>query len=223
MNSTLLNGIYGLLIGSAPTVALFCFVCAGFALRSEGGINYSTDGSFFKWITWGAIFLTITPILAYLYSLQIIAAGTVLSATNTTYTSTIQSAVPAFINNYLVDKIVPVVAGALVLKALLDTGEGHSPLPSIISALFLLGVDGFYQTAVGWNNTTYTATADLLQNMLNWALASVAPVLGAMSIYAAVLQYVRGRDWATPAFVGGALIIAAGIWSLVQKWAGVSL
>ena len=223
MNSNLVNGIYGLLIGCAPSLGLFCFVAAGFALRSEGGVNYSTDGAFFKWIAWGAIFITISPILAYLASLQFAAAGAGMSAGSTAYTAPLQNAVTNFVQYYLVGKIVPVIAGALVLKALLDAGEGRSPFPSVISALFLLGSDGLYQLAVGWNDGSTYATADLLSSMLTWALSSVAPVLGAMSIYASILQFIRGRDWSTPAFVGGALIIASGIWSLVQQWAGVSL
>jgi hypothetical protein len=30
---------------------------AGFQLREEGGTNFSSNGGFFRWILWGAVFL----------------------------------------------------------------------------------------------------------------------------------------------------------------------
>jgi hypothetical protein len=118
---------------------------------------------------------------------------------------------------------VPVIAGALVLKSLLDTGEGHSPFPSIISALFLLGVGGFFTQAQGWNDGTEYATSNILKSMLNWAMTSVAPVLGAMSIYGAIVQFVRKQNWSIYVIVGGGLLMVPVLWTLIQKWAGVTI
>jgi hypothetical protein len=223
MVPNLFQAIYTVLIACASPLALFCFITAGFQLRNEGGVNYSSNGSFFKWILWGAIFLTIIPIFAWLNSEGFVAAGTSIGSYSPSYTAPIQHAVTDFVTNFLLAKIVPVIAGALVLKSLLDAGEGHSPFPSIISALFLLGVDGFYVQAQGWNDGSVYATASVLKGMLNWALNSVAPVLGAMSIYGAILQFVRRQNWVTYVFVGAALLVAPALWSLVQSWAGVSI
>ena len=139
------------------------------------------------------------------------------------YTATIASAVQDFVYNVLRDRIVPVIAGALVLKSLLDTGEGHSPFPSIISALFLLGVGGFFTQAQGWNDGTEYATSNILKSMLNWAMTSVAPVLGAMSIYGAIVQFVRKQNWSIYVIVGGGLLMVPVLWTLIQKWAGVTI
>jgi hypothetical protein len=125
--------------------------------------------------------------------------------------------------NVVRDRIVPVVAGALVLKSLLDAGEGHSPFPSIISALFLLGIGGFFIQVEGWNTGSQYATADILKSMLGWAMTSVAPVLGAMTIYGGIVQFVRRQAWVVYAFVGAGFLAVPALWSLVQSWAGVSL
>jgi hypothetical protein len=203
-------------------MALFCFVMAGFQLREEGGVNFSSNGGFFKWILWGAVFLTLTGIFAWLTAeFPGVTFGTGGYAPD--YTWHIQTAVTDFVFNVLRDRVVPVVAGALVLKALLDTGEGRSPFPSIIAALFLLGVGGFFTQAQGWNDKSQYATADLLKSMLNWAMNSVAPVLGAMAIYGAIVQFVRKQEWVMYVVVGAGLLIVPALWALIQKWAGVTV
>jgi hypothetical protein len=218
----LFNALYSLMLTCATPLALFCFVMAGFQLREEGGTNFSSHGGFFRWILWGAIFLTLTGIFAWLSGEGF--AGVFGSGGGTaSYTAPISKAVQDFVYNILRDRIVPVIAGALVLKALLDAGEGRSPFPSIVSALFLLGVGGFFTQAQGWNDGSTYATADMLKSMLNWAMTSVAPVLGAMSIYGAIVQFMRKQNWGAYVVVGGSLLMVPALWSMVQKWAGVTL
>jgi hypothetical protein len=221
---TLISAIYSLLLACAVPVALFCFVMAGFQLRQEGGSNFSAQGGFFKWLTWGAIFLTLTGIFAWLTAQGFNGGVFGTTGTSTAYTALIQKAVTSFIYDILRDRIAPLIAGALVLKALLDTGEGKSPFPSIISALFILGVGGFFTLAnTSWNDGSQYATSNMLKNMLTWAMGSVAPVLGAMAIYGAIVQFVRKESWAIYLIVGGCLLMVPALWSLVQKWAGVTI
>ena len=59
--------------------------------------------------------------------------------------------------------------------------------------------------------------------MLNWAMTSVAPVLGAMSIYGAIVQFVRKQNWSIYVIVGGGLLMVPALWALIQKWAGVTI
>src|SRR5258707_12139096 len=99
MIPNLFQAIYTVLIACASPLALFLFIAAGFQLRNEGGVNYSSNGSFFKWIMWGAIFLTITPILAWLSSEGFTAAGTTIGTYSPSYTTQIQQAVSDFVNN----------------------------------------------------------------------------------------------------------------------------
>jgi hypothetical protein len=227
MSTPLLNTIFTILTTANVPLAILCFIMAGMQLRGEGGINYDANGGFFRWIAWGAVMLTIAPIMSWLSAEGITAAGNLggLAGARSLqpYGSSIVPALTDFVNNVLVARLVPVVAGALVLKALLDSSEGHSPIPSIVSSLFLLGISGFATMAQGWVAGDQYATTELLQSMLNWAMTSVSPVIGVICIYGAIIQYVRRKDWATAVFVGIAFLGVSGIWTLVKGWVGVSL
>jgi hypothetical protein len=223
-SNTIFSMVVSLLMTVNTPLALFCFVMAGLQLRGEGGINFDANGGFFRWMIWGAIFLTLAQIFAWLAAEGFTAASGGLSATTSSaYTVLIQNAVSDFVYNVVRDRVVPIIAGALVLKALLDTAEGHSPIPSVISALFLLGVGGFFTTAQGWNDGSTYATVDLLKSILTWAMTSVSPMMGIMCIYGAILQFVRKQNWSTLLFVGMAFLSVTAIWSLIQSWAGVTV
>jgi hypothetical protein len=225
MNTPLFNTIYGVLTQANLPLSLFCFVMAGFHLRAEGGVNYDANGGFFKWMAWGALMLTLTQAIGWLGSEGITAATNNggLSPATQPYASTIVKVLTDFVNVILVQKLVPVVAGALVLKALLDTSEGHSPIPSIISAIFLLGISGFYTSVELMAQSDNYATTELLSSILNWAMTQVCPIFGVLAIYGSIIQYVRGKDWLTTGLTGMAFLSVAGIWQLVQSWVGVSL
>lgn len=224
MSTTIFTYIVTLLMTTATPLALMCFVMAGLQLRGEGGVNYDANGGFFRWIVWGAIMLTLSPIFSWLAAEGFSAAsGGLSTGSSSAYTSLIGTAVSDFVNNFVVARFVPVVSGALVLKAVLDSAEGRSPLPSIIAALFLLGVGGFSSSMQGWNDGSTYATTNMLKSMLSWAMNSVAPVLGIMCVYGAILQFVRKQQWGTLVFSGMAFLAMPAIWTLVQGWMGVSV
>jgi hypothetical protein len=56
--------ISGMLVTLLPVAALGAIVLAGLRLRGEGGINYDAGGSFFKWLFWGALLLTLPAIFS---------------------------------------------------------------------------------------------------------------------------------------------------------------
>ena len=222
----LLNAIYYVLTTANLPLALFCFVMAGFQLRAEGGINFDANGSFFRWIMWGAIMATVPEVFSWLGAEGVIPATNMggLTGASAGYTQVLSRAISDFVNTVILDRLVPIMAGALVIKALLDAAEGHSPLPSIFAAIFLLGVNGIWATAeTNWLKTDQYATTEFLEGMLNWAMVSVCPVLGVMCLYTAILQYVKRSEWVTLALVGVAFLGIGGIWSLIQGWVGVTV
>ena len=46
--------------------------------------------------------------------------------------------------------IAPIVAGYIVLRSVLDTASGAGPLPSILSAMFLLAISSTHALIDGW-------------------------------------------------------------------------
>jgi hypothetical protein len=129
--------ISGMLVTLLPVAALGAIVLAGLRLRGEGGINYDAGGSFFKWLFWGALLLTLPAIFSAtipaLFSggpapVPPSAAGT---GTFGSVATSLTTGITSFVTNILVGRIVPLMAAALCFKGILDSSEGHSPLPSI--------------------------------------------------------------------------------------------
>ena len=217
------QAIIGLLSSLSVVAALASFVLAGLRLRAEGGVNYDAGGGFFKWMLWGAVFLTLPGIVGWLQLEGVPLNSITTGSITTSYGSQIQRIVSDLMNNVIIPGIVPVLAATLVVKAILDTAEGHSPLPSTIAALFLLGIQGFFNLASTWNDGSNFATVNLLERMVVYLATVICPLVGALSIGGAVLSYIRNRPWAPLVFTGFAFLCVPGLWALVKAMAGISL
>ena len=220
-----LQNVYSLLSSLSVVASLSCFVLAALRLRAEGGVNYDANGGFFKWILWGAIMLTLPSITIWLRSEGIqIDVLTVGSSGGVSYVTMIERPVTDFVYNYLVPHIVPVLAAALVFKAVLDGAEGLSPLPSIVAALFLLSIQGFFTMASTWeNNSNPYGTANFLMSMFQYAAYTLSPLIGAMCVVGAIFNYVRGNTWGHLVFSALGFLSLTGLWLLLQTFAGVTV
>jgi hypothetical protein len=221
------RAILGLLMDLTIPGALGAFVLAGMRLRSEGGMNFEASGGFLKWMFWGCFLLSIPSISSWLGAEGIPGASQLsqAGATGAAYTAGIEKVTGDFVDNFLVGHVVPVVAASLVFKAVLDLGQGYSPLASIISALFLLGVEGIWNLATGsWLQTggQYGVT-DMLMSMFGYAANRISPIVGGLALSGAILNYVRHRPWMGLVASSLAFLSVTGIWALVKTFAGVTL
>ena len=221
------RAILGLLMDLTIPGALGAFVLAGMRLRSEGGMNFEASGGFLKWLFWGCFLLSIPSISSWLGAEGIPGASQLsqAGATGAAYTAGIEKITGDFVDNFLVGHVVPVVAASLVFKAVLDLSQGYSPLASIISALFLLGVEGIWNLATGsWFQTggQYGVT-DMLMSMFAYAANRISPIVGGLALSGAILNYVRHRPWMGLVASGLAFLSVTGIWALVKTFAGVTL
>lgn len=220
----LLN-VYSLLSSLSVVASLSCFVLAALRLRAEGGVNYDANGGFFKWLLWGSIMLTLPSISIWLRAegvqINVISVG---ASNGVSYVAMIERPIADFVNNYLVPHVVPVLAAALVFKAVLDGAEGLSPLPSVIAALFLLSIQGFFVMVSGWgNNSDQFGTADLLMSMFQYAAYTLSPSIGALCIVGAIVNFVRGNSWGHLVFAALGFLSLSGLWLLLQTFAGVTV
>ena len=219
------RAVLGLLITLAIPASLVSFVIAGMKLRNEGGVNYQAGGGFLKWLFWGALLLTIPGWSTWLVKENVTAAAQLtMGSPSTAYTDGIGKLLGDFVDDMLVAHVVPVIAASLVFKALLDLSQGTSPTGSIVSALFLLGIQGVYTLATGsWMKTGAYGTTDLLMNAFNYATGTLSPIIGAIAVSAGILAYVQRKPWKGLMASGLGFLCAAGLWALVQSWAGVKL
>jgi len=221
------RAILGLLMDLAVPASLASFLIAGMRLRSEGGMNFEASGGFLKWLFWGCFLLSLPGVSTWLGNEAVPGASqlTVAGASHAQYTAGIERVTNDFVNDFLVGHVVPVVAASLVFKAILDLSQGYSPLASIVASLFLLGVQGFYNLATGsWMRSgDQYAVTDMLMSVFGYAANTISPIVGGLALSAAILNYVRHKSWVGLAASGLAFLSVAGIWALVQHFAGVSL
>jgi hypothetical protein len=221
------RAILGLLMDLAIPAALGAFVIAGMRLRSEGGMNFEASGGFLKWLFWGCLLLSLPGVSQWLGSEGVPGASqlTIAGATGAQYTQGVEKVTTDFVDNFLVGHVVPVVAASLVFKAILDLNQGAGPLPSIVAALFLLGIQGIYNLATGsWmqSGDQYGVT-DMLMQAFGYAANRISPIVGGLALSAAILNYVRHRPWEGLVASGLAFLSVTGIWALITSFAGVTL
>lgn len=222
----IITDLISILSALAPVACLACFVLAGLRLRAEGGVNYDAGGGFFKWMLWGVVFLTLPGITLYLQQHNIpIQTVTFGSTAASQYVQKFEAVAESFVNDIVVARLVPLLAATLVVKAVLDSAEGDSPLPSAIAALFLLGVQGLWSMVMtSWMNPGDPyETTDMLQSMWSYLANSICPLIGGLCISAAILSYVRNRPWGHLVATGLAFLGIPGLWILVKAMAGVTL
>src|SRR5262244_946099 len=171
----LLNDVMSVLLLLAPSAAMLSLVLAGVSLRREGTLTFAIGGGFTKWMFWAVVFLTLQPLLTW-FSLFGISTSLSAGGITTPWLANIQTDVANFVSNFVVGRIVPTLAAFFVLRAILDTASGEHPLPSIIAAMFLLGIQGTFTLIQGYNTQTPFATADVLDSLWNYLAGTIMPI-----------------------------------------------
>ena len=119
-----------LLLNLAVPAAFCTLAAAGVNLRHEGGTNFHVNGRVGKWVLWTVIFLTLPQLLSWIAA-QGITVPSGSGSVGTPWLASMQNVLTNFVNQVVVAKFVPIVAGYFVLKATLDGAAGETPLASI--------------------------------------------------------------------------------------------
>lgn len=209
----LLNDVIALLLLLAPPAAFVSLVLAGMALRHDGSIMF-VGGSFTKWMFWAVIFLTLQPLLMWFSSFGI-AMPLATGGINTPWLANIQSDITSFVAKFIVGRIVPTLAAFFVLRAILDTASGDPPLPSIIAAMFLLGIQTTFSLIQGYNTQSQYATADVLDSLWNHLVGTVMPVAAVLALIGAILNFATRKPFMRLVAVALSLLCVSGIWQLL--------
>ena len=121
-----------------------------------------------------------------------------------------------FISQVVVAKLIPVLAAFFVLKATLDAAQGHSPIGSVIAAIFMLSISGTVKLMQGFNSGTTLATADMLRSLWSYVASTILPEAAGLAVVGAIINYSRQRPFARLVFTALAFLSVTGIWKLVQ-------
>ena len=202
----LLKDIVNVLLLLAPSAAFLCLVLAGISLRREGGgISFVIGGSFTKWMFWAVVFLTLEPLLSWFSSFGI----------NSSWLASFETHVANFVTSFVVGRLATTLAAYFVLRAILDAAAGGHPLPSVLTAMFLLGIQTTCNLLLSYNTGTPYATADVLDSLWTYLAGTIMPIAAGLAIIGAIINFATQR----PAFrlvgVALALLSVSAIWQLV--------
>src|SRR5579863_8927187 len=188
-----------LLFDLAVPAATCTMVMAGLALRQEGGVNFEMGGRFQRWMLWTVILLTLPQFLAW-FAAQGINLPPQAGAVSSPWLASMQTTITNFISQVMVARVVPLLAAFFVLKATLDAAQGHSPLGSIIAAIFLLSLSGTVQMMQGFNSGGTLATTDMLSSLWNFLAGTILPEAAGLAVVGAILSYSQHRPFARLVF-----------------------
>jgi len=211
----LLYDIVNVLLLLAPSAACLCLVLAGISLRREGGgISFVIGGGFTKWMFWAVVFITLAPLLSWFSSFGV---GVPLpgGGISTAWLQSFQSDVGSFVSNFVVARLATTVAAFFVLRAILDCAEGANPLPSVVTAMFLLGIQTTYNLLGSYNSGSQYATADVLDSLWTYLAGTIMPVAAGLAIIGAIFNFATQRPALRLLGVALALLSVAAVWRLV--------
>jgi len=208
----LINDGIGILLGLAPAAALVALVLAGLALRNQGSIFQ--NGKFALWVFWAIVMLTLPQLLSWFSGFGV--AVPIAAGGGTAVLNAVQTSVTNFVNSFVVGVFAPVMAAWLVLRAVIDVAEGHSPLWSILGAMFLLSIGTTSTLLGGWNSHTKFATTDVLAGLWTYVASKILPVAAVLAVIGAILNFAFGKPSMRLVCAAGGFLTVAGLWQLVQ-------
>jgi hypothetical protein len=211
-----LADVVRLLIQLLPAMALVCLVLAGIALRLEGGSTFSVGGSFTRWTFWAVIMVTLPQLLLWFsfFGLPVPLSG---GGIGTSWLAGIQDDVSTFVSSFIVARLAIVLAAYFVIRAVLDATHGHQPLPSILTAMFLLAIPTTADLLSGLETGSRFAAVDVLDGLWNYLAGQIMPVAAGLAVIAAIFNFMAHRP--AMRLIGAALgfLTVSAIWRLVQQ------
>ena len=216
---TLLYDVMRVLLLLTGPAALICLLNAGIALRKEGGTVFWIGGGFSKWMLWAVIFLGLEPTLTWFQFLGIPVFFPPGFAIGTPWLANIQQGISTFVNSFIVARIAPVAAAYFVVRAVLDTASGAGPLPSLLSAMFLLAISSTHALIDAWTPVGNRFSIALgLETMWTYLASRIMPIAAGLAICGAIVQFAFNRPGYLRliACAAGFLTVSA-LWILINR------
>jgi len=207
-----------LLLLTGPA-AFVCLVNAGIALRKEGGTVFWIGGGFSKWMLWAVIFLGLEPTLTWFQFLGIPVAFPPGYAVGTPWLANIQQGIATFVSSFVVARIAPVVAAYFVIRAVLDTASGAGPLPSLLSAMFLLAISSTHALIDAWTPVGNRFSIALaLETMWTYLASRIMPIAAGLAVCGAIVLFAFNRPgYLRLVMCAGGFLTVSALWVLITR------
>jgi hypothetical protein len=216
---SLLYDIIRVLLLLAGPAAFVCLLNAGIALRREGGTVFWVGGGFSKWMLWAVIFLGFEPTLTWFQFFGVPVFFPPGAAIGTPWLANIQQGVSTFISSFVVARIAPVAAAYFVVRAVLDTASGAGPLPSILSAMFLLAISSTHALLDAWTPAgNRFSIAVGLETMWTYLASRIMPIAAGLSVCGAVVLFAFNRPgYLRLVMCAGGFLTVSALWILINR------
>ena len=216
---TLLYDVMRVLLLLTGPAAFICLLNAGIALRKEGGTVFWIGGGFSKWMLWAVIFLGLEPTLTWFQFLGIPVFFPPGFAIGTPWLANIQQGIATFVNSFVVARIAPVAAAYFVVRAVLDTASGAGPLPSLLSAMFLLAISSTHALIDAWTPVGNRFSIALgLETMWTYLASRIMPIAAGLAICGAIVQFAFNRPGYLRLIACAAgFLTASALWILINR------
>ena len=209
----LINDGIGILLALAAPAALVALVMAGLALRNQG--SFFRGGNFALWVFWAIVMLTLPQLLSWFSGFGV--SVPISGGGGTAFLNAVQTSITTFVNSFVVGVFAPVMAAWLVLRAVIDVAEGHSPLWSILGAMFLLSIGTTSTLLGGWNSHTKFATTDVLAGLWTYVAGTILPVAAGLAIIGAILNFAFSKPSMRLVCAAGGFLTVSGLRQLVKS------
>jgi hypothetical protein len=209
-----LDDLISVLLLLAPSAAVLSLVLAGISLRREGTMTFTIGGGFTKWMFWAVFFVTLQPLLGWFSSFGIstpLPSGGIATG----WIASLVADISQFITVFVLQRLVPTLAAFFVLRAVLDGASGQQPLASIVTAMFLLGVQTTYGLLQSYNTGTPYAMADVLDSLWNHLAGTIMPIAAVLALVGAILNFATHKPFMRLVAVSLAMLTTSAIWKLV--------
>jgi hypothetical protein len=209
-----LDDLISVLLLLAPSAAVLSLVLAGISLRREGTMTFTIGGGFTKWMFWAVFFVTVQPLLGWFSSFGIstpLPSGGIASG----WIGSLVADISQFITVFVLQRLVPTLAAFFVLRAVLDGASGQQPLASIVTAMFLLGVQTTYGLLQSYSTGTPYAMADVLDSLWNHLAGTIMPIAAVLALVGAILNFATHKPFMRLVAVSLAMLTTSAIWKLV--------
>jgi hypothetical protein len=212
----LVSDFVQLMLLLATPAAVICLMLAGLSLRQSGGPRAVIGGSFSKWMFWAIVFVTLPGLISWFPSFGVpapIPGGGIATG----WMANLQADLTNFVQNFVVTRLATSLAAFYVLRAILEMLEGGHPLPSVISAMFLLAVQATFNLIKSYNSGGQYATADVLDGLWNYLAGTICPIAAGLAIVGGIWNFATRRPIMPLVGATLGLLTVSAVWKLVTK------
>jgi hypothetical protein len=197
-------------------MALVTLLLAGIALRWEGGSTFAIGGGFTKWMFWAIVLIALPQLLLW-FNFFGVPVPPATGVVGTNWMAGIRDDVTAFVNDFVVGRIAITLAAYFVIRAILDATHGSHPLPSILTAMFLLAIPATASLMSNLQTDTRFSAADILDGLWNYLVGRIMPIAAGLAVIGAIFNFLTNRP--AMRLVASALgfLTVAAVWRLVLQ------